>query len=679
MREYRARMNGEKREEMQKKNSEQQKNSRVKWDKNRINKEKIESRLRMRKSRLLRKERVEGIAQSPEKAFGSAQSFGKAVRRVGKALPNSPRKQLAVVKKLAVKFNLPTKLSTSTQQKVLSSDDKTIVNYYKSDSISRQMPGMKDYVTVRHNGEKERVQKKPLMEAFRLFKQENPSIKVQKSKFANLRPKEVLPISEKDHTVCCCIYHENFDMLIAGISKHVPNLPSSEGVLEKAACRFEKDCYFGDCTSCCNMDDVVEDLLENCIIPEEISDECWVDDKKIQISKSKENAKVELVNQIVIMKKHVYIAKIQLRAIKELKTKLDVTEGILQEDFAENFNIKYQNEIMTAHWSSNGVTLFTAVFNSKDGYSSHVMVSNDLHHDKYSVATFNRIIANEMLEKHPEIEKIHIFSDGAGSQFKNKYTLVNMLRADAIHENIKSIDWSFFGTAHGKGPVDGVGGTVKRAVWRRILQNRVLVNSAEDFANVAKECCPHINVTFVDKDHIAAMKKEMGDFWIENSPQPIPNIRKCHYFKRISSSQMVVGDVSPFTDGTVVNQSLVTIYGSNVNPVDVPKPNSIVMNVARVSLNIQLETYYAVDYVDRFYIGRVLSPGTKQGFWKMKFFHKYLEDGVPHFIWPKTDDIEEVHTSIIFWGPVTLNGCIDFTLPKHELKRINECFVGLPK
>ena len=48
-------------------------------------------------------------------------------------------------------------------------------------------------------------------------------------------------------------------------------------------------------------------------------------------------------------------------------------------------------------------------------------------------------------------------------------------------------DWSFFCTAHGKGPVDGVGGETKRVVWRAILQGKETVTSPREFYEVAKK------------------------------------------------------------------------------------------------------------------------------------------------------------------------------------------------
>ena len=101
--------------------------------------------------------------------------------------------------------------------------------------MSRQMPGRKDVVTVRIDGQKHKLQKKLMimnvMEAYKLFKEEHPEIEIGKSKFASLRPVNVIPVSERDQNVCCCCYHENFDLLVSGIQKSVPNLPASQELI----------------------------------------------------------------------------------------------------------------------------------------------------------------------------------------------------------------------------------------------------------------------------------------------------------------------------------------------------------------------------------------------------------------------------------------------------------------
>src|SRR6218665_1376996 len=109
-----------------------------------------------------------------------------------------------------------------------------------------------------------------------------------------------------------------------------------------------------------------------------------------------------------------------------------------------------------------------------EGTKSYVVVSDELHHDKFSVTTFNRAILKAASSESWDIRQLHMFTDGAGSQFKNIFVLSQVVRPYLLHESLIGLGWSFFA----KGPVDGVGGTVKRAVWRRILQERIHINSA---------------------------------------------------------------------------------------------------------------------------------------------------------------------------------------------------------
>ena len=162
MREYRQRMTTDIREEALSRNRMQQKASRAKWNSARKKKEGEESKLRMRKTRLNRSNTMctETVAESPSKAFLMPQTFGKAVRKVNDALPRSPRKKAAVVKKLALKFGF---MSKNECKKVLGDLEKSIIEFYGSDSVSRQLPGRKDYVVVRNDGKKEKIQKKVLI------------------------------------------------------------------------------------------------------------------------------------------------------------------------------------------------------------------------------------------------------------------------------------------------------------------------------------------------------------------------------------------------------------------------------------------------------------------------------------------------------------------------------------
>ena len=42
---------------------------------------------------------------------------------------------------------------------------------------------------------------------------------------------------------------------------------------------------------------------------------------------------------------------------------------------------------------------------------------------------------------------------------------------------------------HGKGPMDGIGGTIKNLVYRRVLARDIVINNPKQFASYANEIC----------------------------------------------------------------------------------------------------------------------------------------------------------------------------------------------
>ena len=79
------------------------------------------------------------------------------------------------------------------------------------------------------------------------------------------------------------------------------------------------------------------------------------------------------------------------------------------------------------------------------------------------------------------LENIHaktsfqpFFSDGAASQFKQKYNFnVNLTN---LQEQGVTVHWHFVATSQCKGAVDGVGGDVKRMAWLERIRFCVLLN-----------------------------------------------------------------------------------------------------------------------------------------------------------------------------------------------------------
>ena len=113
---------------------------------------------------------------------------------------------------------------------------------------------------------------------------------------------------------------------------------------------------------------------------------------------------------------------------------------------------------------------------------SIVIVSDDLDHSKQSIYTYMQYILNHLKAKCPNIKILDVFSDGAGSQ---KYLSSNLYSWEKDHKI--NIHWNSFATSHGKGVVDGIGGTVKRAVWRYVRSKQAHITNAMEYAEIAQQ------------------------------------------------------------------------------------------------------------------------------------------------------------------------------------------------
>ena len=170
-------------------------------------KERVEHKEKKRKGKLAtrrwrsRKDKQRNNESQASEGYRSRATFGKAKRKVENALPKSPTKKAAVVKRLALdilKVKLPGISEKRTSGLALSEETIMAVhNFYASDSISRVMPGKVDFVVVRAPGQaKTKHQKRHMVmtlgEAFESLKVQNPDLNIGKSKFAELRPPHVL-------------------------------------------------------------------------------------------------------------------------------------------------------------------------------------------------------------------------------------------------------------------------------------------------------------------------------------------------------------------------------------------------------------------------------------------------------------------------------------------------------
>lgn len=181
---------------------------------------------------------------------------------------------------------------------------------------------------------------------------------------------------------------------------------------------------------------------------------------------------------------HDFLAKSQGAYLSKKKENIDNGEFVVCLDFAENYSFHIQDAIQAHHWSNSQATLHPYIIyyreNEKRKHLNYVVISEKVTHDSSAVHLFNSKLIKFLKSKFPDntIQKIVYFSDGAVSQYKNKFNFINL----AKHYTDFGVfaEWNFFATSHGKGACDGVGGTVKRQAYRASLQR---VNNNQHITN----------------------------------------------------------------------------------------------------------------------------------------------------------------------------------------------------
>ena len=297
-----------------------------------------------------------------------------------------------------------------------------------------------------------------------------------------------------------------------------------------------EECMFSSCSICEDFftEKIVKNVSNGC---NKITWSQWMNENGYAVKKEFSGSVDELVSllktKVEYFLFHVYIKREQSKYFEKLKEEVSDEKIVLQVDFAENFNMKEQDEIQKAHWNSKPLSIFTAYVWSKNENFCFALPSLDVTHDKFVVDAAFEIILNYITTVLPNIRVVNCFSDGAASQFKQRFHFRNLLQI-ANDRNI-DLSWHFFATSHGKGVVDGIGGTVKRLVWSAVLAGEVC-RSAEDFVKIAKKKTKKVILIEITKNNIDNSKAKLESIF--KTAKLVPETLKMHSVKVVDDDTL---------------------------------------------------------------------------------------------------------------------------------------------
>ncbi|CAF3300606.1 unnamed protein product [Rotaria sp. Silwood2] len=386
-----------------------------------------------------------------------------------------------------------------------------VKEFYLQDGISRASPRKKDIIHINKLPVSVRFMEITIREAYQAFILQNPAVNIGKSSFYALRPREVKCIVPLD--TCLCIYHENMNLLLKGLNMYMKmnSLGQNGGfevindkyLISRIVCGIPtENCFTRQC-DLCGMINPSDVLRENNNINHD-ENASWSQWKTL-------NNKVDLLctngsydllldeidSHWTMFLLHSYFTTEQKEYIKNLRlNSSDSTFIVAQIDFAENFTIFHQREVQGYHWNNKQITIFTAHLKAGSINKNVVIISDYMSHDTAFVYVAQGLIVDFIKINIPLVKKInylrlvvkkilrlmfHYFfiSDGASSHFKNSFNIFNLTH----HKDDFGLEAcrTFSSTAHGKGPCDGLGASVKYTATRSITTSGTSICSAEQF------------------------------------------------------------------------------------------------------------------------------------------------------------------------------------------------------
>jgi hypothetical protein len=303
------------------------------------------------------------------------------------------------------------------------------------------MSGKRDSITVKDdNGEKVTLQKRILLntirETYELYLSNNniSSSSLSINSFGNLRPLNVLLNSHMSHRSCVCSYHENINLLLKPLAKYVSSIDLStiQAFVTASVCDEEnEDCMFSRCLLCSdNFNVKIQNNVTN--LTEQIQWFQWLSSNgymnkqefKGTVQKCLTTLKIQLPSFLI----HVFIKRKQSAHFETLKLQSDNESVTIQVDYSENFKIDIQDAVQGFFYTNRAVSLFTCYVWHSGGGCSFVFVSNNLSHDKYCISATIDLLFNKLKAKFQHLKQVHMFSDGAAQQFKQKFLFRNLCR-----------------------------------------------------------------------------------------------------------------------------------------------------------------------------------------------------------------------------------------------------------
>lgn len=410
-----------------------------------------------------------------------------------------------------------------------------VTQFYLDDQASRACPGKGDYVKV--DGEK--VQKRICNDYVRnlheLFMLENPEMTCSLAFFWSHRPGNVLTSKYLSKDTTCCQKHQNFQLRVKALTKILPRVKSASN----------PDAFIKEY----DTEEKIEQLLGTFDEQSNITRveyEQWgrvfdEHDKKEKTRVLKHEVDVDtfmkdFMDCYRLFKEHASNANHQYGEQRRLKQNLKYGECLVQVDFIQNYVCMLAEAAQSSFFNQTQVTIHaTCIYfrRSPHGPIEHESFVHVSPHNEHHAGMVRGILTQLWetdfadMKEELQLKKVHYYSDSPYSQYRNKY----MFDFIEQHERRFKMEatWDYFETGHGKGPCDGIGGTIKRMADQAAKHGRQ-IQDAFDFVEWGQSGAVKFNVKLVAEETFQAEKERY--LALEKEVKTVVGTKKIHAVRK---------------------------------------------------------------------------------------------------------------------------------------------------
>lgn len=447
--------------------------------------------------------------------YNSAMSSEKTT--IARSLAGKILKKYRCMKKLTPLISLQRlRANTDTSRYILKKQVRTsqkikllkeqVKEFFFDDEITTQSPNKKDFITFKKEKHLKRYLNDTLLNLHKKFlKRFNQNVCF--STFLKYKPFFVVYLKCNARNTCACVKHLNMQLKFDKLRElKIIESNNLTEMMSRLTCNNERleKCMLGLCLDCKKKElhtlDYDIGLLTNYYMWARVEEErinkkgekyTFMAMTKQKFTVTQENLVSLTNNEIPKFLDHLQNIHNQYQFNKKIKQNLDHKTVVLHSDFSENYATKCNTEIQALHYggSRSLLTLHTNAYYILCPKTNNVTlfkfctISEDVRHTAPAVFAHLEPLFKKFKEL--KITTIQIFTDGPTAQYRNK-TSFGLICILAEKYEFEKVIWNYWESGHGKGIIDGLGGTLKSKADNKVAQGLDITN-AETFIRAVQD------------------------------------------------------------------------------------------------------------------------------------------------------------------------------------------------